>query len=232
MGKLVRYGCVLVVLLLVGKSVRSVAEAAEKFVVDPRVSRVYVHTYASGLGHEHGVEGFLKEGYVALGARKDAGKWVFDLRRYRVDTALARKAVGLSGTVSVSEQDEITSIMLGPDVLDVARFPTAVYSIDSAVRTSDRRGYTHALEVYSFHGRLTLHGQTRPVSFRAGLYRTKQGKLMLNGRFRMYQTHFGIQPYRKLLVIGVADYLDVHGAIVLQPTAAESAQNPGANLPR
>lgn len=208
------------------------AIGGDQFKVDPRASRVYIHTYASGLGHEHGVEGFLKGGHVVLGATKDAGEWIFDLRRYRVDTDLARRAVGLEGKVAPSEQDEITRIMLGPDVLDVDRYPVAVYRIQSALRASSRQGFPQAIDVYDFRGELELHGHKRPVAFRAGLYRTKGNALMLSGQFRMYQTHFGIRPYRKFLVIGVADELDVRGAIVLEPTGQVTAEEPKQTKPR
>src|SRR5262245_29109995 len=54
--------------------------------VDTKASRVYVLVGKEGIGHEHGVEGQLKEGTVQLGKDSEAGQIVFDLASFESDT--------------------------------------------------------------------------------------------------------------------------------------------------
>ena len=96
--------------------------------VDASSSRVYARVdAASRLGHVHGVEGRLASGTISLTA---GGELVFDMTSFQADTAQARQYVGLDAKVP-SEAHKVTSNMLGADVLDVSRYPRAVYSITS-----------------------------------------------------------------------------------------------------
>ncbi len=195
--------------------------------VDTRASRVFVHVYATGLGHEHGVRGVLKEGKIEFGPGVQGGELVFDMRRFYADGPDARRAVGLRPDRSVAEQREVTQIMLGPDILDVAHYPTARYQIRSLEPTKPRTSWLRdARVVYRIGGQLTLHGTTRPLSFEAGVYPTNQpDRLVLRGGFRLLQSHYGIRPYTRLFgAIGVADHLDIYGVIVLRKPAVRAAR--------
>ncbi len=189
--------------------------------VDVQRSRVYVHVYPTGLGHEHGVSGRLRSGYVVFGATQRAGELIFDMKQFHADDPAARRAVGLDPAASATEQRQVTSTMLGPDILDVGRYPMARFVIDrvelsAAPRTSWLKG---ASSVYQFRGHLTLHGVTQPLKFEAGVYPgRKGGTIELRGGFRLYQSKYGIRPYKRLFgAVGVADHLDIYGFLVLHP---------------
>src|SRR6185503_19095830 len=49
-------------------------------------SRVYVFVGKTGLGHEHGVIGSIKQGRIDLSAARDAGGLLFDMTSFEADT--------------------------------------------------------------------------------------------------------------------------------------------------
>jgi polyisoprenoid-binding protein YceI len=105
---------------------------AEDTAVDLQTSRVYVFVGKRGLGHEHAVEGSLAAGTLRLGAAEQAGRLVFDMRSFRADTAAARRLLELPGETDPDTHRQVTDNMLGPDVLDVARHPQAIFDVASA----------------------------------------------------------------------------------------------------
>src|SRR5262245_36708164 len=58
-------------------------------------SRVDVLVGKTGLGHEHGVVGQLKQGRINMAAAGPAGSLVFDMGSFTADAPEARKFVGL-----------------------------------------------------------------------------------------------------------------------------------------
>jgi polyisoprenoid-binding protein YceI len=106
--------------------------------VDLTASRVYVFVGKTGLGHNHAVAGLLQAGRVVLGAADQAGMLVFDMRSFTADTVEARKALGLPGETDASTQKQVQANMTGPDVLDVARHPTATFQIRSALSSKQQ----------------------------------------------------------------------------------------------
>ena len=184
--------------------------------VDVEKSRVYIYVDKTGLGHQHGVEGHLKSGTVAIGAEKDAGQLVFDMTSFRADTAAARKYVGLTGTTSESTKRQVNANMLGTQVLDVKHHPTATLDIDSAtyLAQKSRRGYP----IVEIKGRFTLHGVTRRVRILTELIEEKE-VTRLHGGFRIRQTDYRIKPLSKAFgAIGVADELRIYGELILAST--------------
>src|SRR5689334_15926012 len=101
---------------------------AAKYEADVKASRVFIKVgveKGSRLGHPHGVQGNLKSGHLALGGD---GELVFDMASFEADTAEARKRAGLEGKkVSENEAKKVTETMRGPEVLDVAKYPTATF---------------------------------------------------------------------------------------------------------
>lgn len=177
--------------------------------VDANLSRVYVLVGKTGLGHEHGVEGRLAGGQVRLGAGEKAGELVFDMTSFVAETAEARAVVGLKGEGSSANQ--VTTNMLGPSVLDVARYPESRFVIHAAVPVPVQAA--DALPEYELHGEFALHGVKQPLRVRAQLVQ-KDGKLRLRGRFSILQSRFGITPYKAALgAVGVADQLDIWAEI-------------------
>jgi hypothetical protein len=179
--------------------------------VDTKLSRCYVLVGKTGLGHEHGIEGRLAAGHVRLGASANAGELIFDMTSFVAETPQARSVVGLPGEgVSASQ---VTANMLGPAVLNVAKFPEARFAIRSAVALPARQA--GAPPEFELQGEFTLHGVAQPLRVRAQAT-SKDGGVRLRGRFSILQSKFGITPYRFALgAVGVADQLDIWGEIWL-----------------
>ena len=206
--------------------------------VDTDGSRIYVFVGKTGLGHDHAIVGRLVSGRVILDAPQNAGQLVFDMPSLLADTPEARKVLGLAGETDASTRKQTTENMLGPDVLDVARHPTATFDIESAIRS--RRPVNGAKPTVDLVGTFTLHGVARKVVIPAEIGAAGR-VLRLIGSFRIKQTDFGMKPYKKLGgVVGVADELVIHGDIRIAATpvagqAAElttpTAQPPAGRLP-
>lgn len=189
-------------------------------------SRVYVFVGKTGLGHEHAVVGHIKKGTVQLGAQRGAGQIVFDMTTFRADTEDARKFLGLSGTTDDSTRQKVNANMLGSSVLDVQRYPTATFDIDSSQRLENKskRGFPQ----YRLNGRFTLHGASQPVSIVASA-EPKSGWLHLRGGFAILQTDYGITPFSKAFgAIGVSDQLKIWGDIWVAGPPESTAAVPAA----
>ena len=192
--------------------------------VDTDGSRIYVFVGKTGLGHDHGIVGRLVSGRVILDAPQNAGQLVFDMQSFLADTPEARKALGLAGETDASTRKQTTANMLGPDVLDVARHPTATFDIESALRP--QRPVKGAKPTVDLVGTFTLHGVARKVVIPAEVGAAGR-VLRLIGSFRIKQTDFGIKPYKKLGgVVGVTDELVIHGdiRIAATPVAGRAAE--------
>lgn len=178
--------------------------------IDLATSRVYVLVGKSGLvGHVHAVEGRLVSGQVTLGARDQAGALEFDMRSFLADTPDARRLLGLEGQVDDSTQRQTNANMLGPEVLDVARHPTARFDIRSALPVAPLRA--GGPPAYQLAGTFTLHGAQRPLEIIAEL-EDRGATLRLRGGFAIKQTDFGMKPYAKFGgMVGVADELKIWG---------------------
>ncbi len=172
-------------------------------------SRVYIRVGKTGLGHEHAVVGKLQNGAVHLDSTQEAGVLVFDMQTFTADGDAARRYVGLRGSTDAGTQQQVNANMLGRAVLDVARFPTAEFTIASATQLpqKSRRGF----EQYELAGDFTLHGVKRPIKIIADA-EPKEGWVHLRGAFSILQSQFGIQPFTKAFgAIGVADKLTIYG---------------------
>lgn len=174
-------------------------------------SRVYVFVGKTGLGHEHGVVGQIKQGRIRLDSARDAGQIIFDMGTFTADTLDARKYVGLQAPTDASTQQQVTANMLGAAILDVARFPTASFTIKEILKhpQPSQRG----LSQYQFNGDFSLHGVSRPIQIVTEV--EEQGDWVhLRGGFTMLQSQFGIKPFTKAFgAIGVTDQLRVWGDI-------------------
>jgi len=86
-------------------------------------------------------------------------------------------------SLAADRRAEVQAKMVSADVLDVARFPEITFTSNSIDATGPDR--------WTVSGRLTLHGQTRdvtfPVSRRDAVYR---------GEAQIKQRDFGIEPIR------------------------------------
>lgn len=191
--------------------------------IDLDSSRVYIHVGKVGLGHEHAVVGRLKSGALNFGAKSAAGEFVFDMTSFAADTAEARRYIGLEGTTAASMQRDVNANMLGPDVLNVRKYPTATFQIKSAVPLAQKSRDGNTL--YRLEGDFTLHGVKKPLKLDAEAIEEEAGT-RLRGSFAIRQTTFGIQPFSKAFgAIGVADELSIYGEILVPRPAATAGRN-------
>lgn len=181
--------------------------------VNVEASRVYIYVGKVGLGHEHGVVGRVKSGVILLGASSQAGEIVFDMPSFIADTAEARKYLGLEGETPASRQKEVTANMVGADVLDVRKHPTATFKIASAMPLKKQSDAGHPL--YRLAGEFSLHGVKRPLKLDVEVIE-QTGGVRVRGSFEIRQTDYGIEPYSKAFgAVGVTDELTIYGEILL-----------------
>jgi polyisoprenoid-binding protein YceI len=83
-----------------------------------------------------------------------------------------------------SRRDRVEANMLGPDVLDVARYPKIEFHSNSIETATP----TH----WKVQGELTLRGQTHPIAFEV----TREDGTHFTGSARVKQSDFGITPIR------------------------------------
>jgi hypothetical protein len=172
-------------------------------------TRIYVHVYKTGLGHEHAVVGRVKEGVIHLGATQNAGRVVADLTSFVADVDYARKLIGLPADNDADTQKKVTENMLGKEVLDILQFPTATGTIASARLLPQPS--SNGLPQYLLEGELSLHGVTKKMSVVAEALE-QNGWVRLRGHVSLKQSDFGMQPYTAMLgALGVADELDLYG---------------------
>jgi polyisoprenoid-binding protein YceI len=178
--------------------------------INLEASRVYIFVDKTGFGHQHAVEGRLAEGKLRVAGR-GAGRMVFDLQSFKADTNAARRYLDLKGEIDKKTQDDVTANMHSPDVLNVAKFGTAAFAIDS-FQPVEEPGKPGNIQ-YRVDGEFKLHGTKHPLRFMAEGTQ-ERGYLHLKGSFRMRQTFYKITPFKKALgAVGVADVLTIHGDI-------------------
>lgn len=191
------------------------------FQVDTDTSRTYIKVAsATRLGHDHGVIGRLASGSVTLGGKGDL---VFDMRTFVSDRPEARRYVGLTASISASDAQKTTTTMVGKDVLDVARYPTARYVIRSAMPADGQKPGEPGK--YQLTGEFTLHGATLAMPLTAVIEKTDSpGTLRMRTAFAIRQSQFGMTPYSALGgLVGVKDQLEIWGDLIVRPTAPATA---------
>ena len=181
-------------------------------------SRVYVRVGKVGLGHEHGASCKLKSGALHLDkpdASGSYGKLVFDMTSFEADSDASRKYVGLEGSTDEATRKQVNENLLGKDVLDIEKYPTATFEAKRITKLDElsKRG----LPKYKFEGDFTLHGTTKPLEFAADVEVVK-GWNHLRGGFAILQSVYGIKPYSKMLgAVGVSDRLLIYGDLIVAP---------------
>jgi polyisoprenoid-binding protein YceI len=141
--------------------------------IDTSNSKLIVHVSKAGLfsafGDNHEVEAPISEGFVDEGTRQ--AKFVIDSARMKV----------LDPQLSPDKRQQVQERMLGPDVLDVARYPRITFESTAVEQPHPDRMLVHGL--------LSLHGVTRPVNV---VVRTENGGYV--GTSTLKQRDFGITP--------------------------------------
>lgn len=189
---------------------------AQSFSIDLEKSRVFIRVDSVGVGHQHGIEGKLKESEIDLSGH---GRLVFDMASFIADTERARNHVGLKGKLSDSDRKQTNANMLSVQVLDVAQFPTATFELKSIVSVD--KTLSHPSREYQLSGEFTLHGIKRPITFSAKLEEEKGKEVSIEkmtGSFLIKQTDYGIKPYTAFGGLSkVKDELKIWGDLVLVP---------------
>ena len=130
--------------------------------VHPQNTRIYVHVFKTGLGHEHAVVGRVKEGVIHLGAAQNAGRVVADLTSFVADVEYARKLLGPARRNRCRYAEESHRQHARRGSARRLAFPTATGTITSArlLPQPSRNG----LPQYLLEGELSLHGVTKKMS--------------------------------------------------------------------
>lgn len=152
-----------------------VAAGSQERAVDSGKSVITIRVYKTGLfsvlGHNHEIAAPITSGSVDLAAR-------------RVEIRLHAAALRVEDpNTSEKDREEIQKTMLGPDVLDTARFPDIVFHSTAADQTGT--------DTWTVHGDLTLHGQIRPIILEV---HDRNGHYA--GSTRLKQTDFHIKPVK------------------------------------
>jgi polyisoprenoid-binding protein YceI len=172
----------LLVILCLSRS----AAAAGTFAIDGSTSNLRVHVGKTGLGsfagHEHDA--------VTNGVSGEVIADFDDLSRSSVEISVDAHSLKIADRdESPEDVQKVQQTMLGPQVLDVARFP--------AIRFRSRivRGEMLQPGVYAvaLAGEFSLHGVTKPITAPVRL-ETQGNTLTVTGKLVVKQTDFGIQP--------------------------------------
>lgn len=191
-------------LLLLGAvcTLAAVAVSAQERAIDASTSKLTIRAFKSGLfsgfADNHEVEAPIAEGTVDEAAGRV--KFVVESQRMKV----------LDPQMKPERRAEVQQRMLGPDVLDVSRFPRISFESNSVER--------HGNDALVVHGQLSLHGVTQPMVVNV---RRENGSY--RGKCTLKQREFGIAP---ISIAGgtvkVKDELQIEFDI---HTATDSAEN-------
>jgi hypothetical protein len=134
--------------------------------------RAFKEGLLSAFAHDHTVRAPVAGGFIDRSG--DPGVEIrFDARALEV----------VDQELSPKKRGAVRETMLGPEVLDAARYPEIVFRSRSATH--------HESGPWSVEGLLTLHGKTRPIRIEAA----EEGD-RFRGSVLLRQTDFGITPVR------------------------------------
>jgi polyisoprenoid-binding protein YceI len=181
------------VLLCTAATLSLAAAGPRTFTADPARSRATIEVGKSGAfsfaGHTHEVEAPLSNGVIHFDPDRPS----------RSDVRLEFNAAAMRVTGKGESADDAAKVqqtMLSEQVLDVKKYPTIVFES------------TSVSPKYEVAGRLTIHGETRPVSAAVTL-KVDGPTLTATGRFAIKQTAFGIKPISVGGVVKVKDELNI-----------------------
>jgi len=174
------------------------AAAPQTYAVLPE-SRITVHVGKAGLfsfaGHQHEVVGHTSGGEIVADEA--------DLARSSVALTFDARALTVSGKDEPPEDvPKVQAKMLGPEVLDVARFPDVTFRSVSVSGAAAGSGQWDL----QLGGDLTIHGVTKRVTL--PVHVTRQAEtLRASGGITIRHTDFGLKPVSVAGVVKVKDEL-------------------------
>lgn len=143
--------------------------------IDVQKSSITVRVFKAGIfsafGHDHEIGAPITDG-------------IADIKGRRVELRASASTLRVrDAEASDKDRQEIQKTMLGPDVLDVKRYPQIVFR-STAVEPAGAGSWT-------VQGELVLHGQTRGITVQV---RERDGHYV--GAVRLKQSDFGIRPIK------------------------------------
>jgi len=196
-----RYVTSAAVLVLVGVTASGLSVATSYRVV-PEKSVLRIEVGKGGAfgfvaGHTHEVEGRI-QGRVTADAS--------DLSRAEIQLTIRAADLRVSGKGEPPDDvPKVQERMLGPDVLDVARYPEITFRSRS-VAVGGGRNAAADLRVT---GELALHGRTKSITAPVRV-QIDGGSLTASGTLTVKQSDFGIKPVSVGGVVNVKDALTIH----------------------
>lgn len=149
------------------------AASAQVHSMDTSQSKLHVYAFKSGLfsglADNHDVEAPIAEGTIDEAAFRV--RFVIDVRQMKV----------LDPKLSSEKRRQVQERMLGPEVLDPARYPHITFE-STHVNAGEQNQFLVT-------GQLSLHGVTRPINARV---RKEDGRYL--GTCTLKQRDFGITP--------------------------------------
>ena len=146
---------------------------AQERSIDTSGSKLTVRAFKTGLfsgfADNHEIEAPIAQGSIDDSAGRV--KFTIETKRMKV----------LDPQMKPERRQDVQQRMLGPDVLDVGRFPAISFESTSVERPS--------AGTFVVHGQLSLHGVTRPVTVNV----TRENG-SYKGKSALKQHEFGIEP--------------------------------------
>jgi polyisoprenoid-binding protein YceI len=176
--------CAMLALLAAASAPATAAE--QGYTVVAEQSAVRIHVGKSGVfgfaGHEHEIAARVEGTVVADPA---------DLARSSVTLAFDATAIEVVASRDEPAKDvpKIQAVMIGPDVLDVSRFP----SIRFRSRSVSGKEVSPGVYDVQVAGDLDLHGVTRSLTLPLRV-EVQADKLTATGKTVLRQTEFGMKP--------------------------------------
>jgi len=172
----------LVLALFAGASEPLAAQVSSSYRVNPQESKIEIHFFKGGflgvLGDNHLIALTQFSGRANL-TRTDG--WTADLS----GDAASLKVIDPWG--NPSERKEVQDIMLGPQQIDVGRFPSIeLHSLSFDPVDHDK--------IWHLVANVKLHGVTRKAQFSLDCHEIGD-KLQIQGKKRFKLTDFNIQPF-------------------------------------
>jgi len=202
-------------LLLMAAATAGAAQATE-YTLDPLRStlllRVWKEGSASAFAHDHVIRAARFTGTVRYDASKPQASAVeveAAAKDLVADDPTYRRRFGLP-LINEQSRREIQRTMTSDKQLDVKAFPAITFR---STRVSAGNG--SALEVT---GALTIHGQTREITFPATVD-VVQGLLRGRATLRFRQSDFGITPYSFANAVRNKDEVEMHLELIAAPGA-------------
>ncbi|AMV33805.1 YceI-like domain protein [Pirellula sp. SH-Sr6A] len=185
--------------------------------INTEFSRVFIFVDKAGLvGHQHAVEGRLKDGHLVINDDKKSSI-TFDMKSFDADTPLARKYLSIQSEIDEETRKKVNENMLGLEILSVEHYPEATLKNvkwKPTGKTSKRN-----LPEYLLEGNFTLHKTTRPIQAVCDA-ELKDGWLHVRGAFRILQSDYRIKPFSKMMgTVGVKDELRIYGDLWVVPAS-------------